>query len=457
MDRQWKQFTGILKDQFSDTAYNTYFRQLAIDSVVDGVLKLKAPSAFIKQTVDTRYRSTLEQLTSQVFGKPQLIEIMVDPSLGTKKKAAVSDQEEGMTETEEDDYAPVFMGQRPNSAIQSGLNPNYTMDSYVVGLSNNLAYAAAKAVVQNPNITYNPLFIYGGTGVGKTHLMHAIGNALVQKNPTTKVIYCSSEKFMNDFVESIQTKKTSEFRNRYRSCNLLLIDDVQFIAGRDSTQEEFFHTFNELHSRNTQIVLTSDRPPYELQKLEPRLMSRFQAGLMVDVQTPDFDTRVAILRTKCQERGENVPEDCINLLAEHATHNARELEGKLIQIIETAKLLGQPVNSDYVRKTLGSPQPQSAQIDSKKVLGSVNSYFNLRMADLTGPRRNKELVLPRQLAMYILYTECGLPFEKIGSMIGGRDHTTVMHGVNKITEVINRDREVQRMFIEIKQAMSMNA
>ncbi|MBI4037104.1 chromosomal replication initiator protein DnaA, partial [Candidatus Daviesbacteria bacterium] len=329
----------------------------------------------------------------------------------------------------------------------------YTLENFMVGLSNNLAYAAAQAVVQNPGVSYNPLFIYGGTGVGKTHLMIGIGNILLKKSPYLKIIYCSSERFTNDFIESIQTKRTNEFRTRYRSCDLLLIDDIQFISGRDSTQEEFFHTFNELQAKNTQIILTADRPPNEIQKLEGRLASRFQGGLMVDIQQPDFDTRVAILKAKCQERGEIVPERVLTLIAESMPTNARELEGKLIQILQTIKLSGQAITEEMVKNFLGQPLVSPQKIDHKKVLGHINQYFNLKMADITGPNRKKELVLPRQLAMYILYKECQLPYERIGEMLGGRDHTTIMHGVEKINEAASRDREIQRLLIEIKQVL----
>ncbi|MDO8498599.1 MAG: chromosomal replication initiator protein DnaA, partial [bacterium] len=336
-----------------------------------------------------------------------------------------------------------------------GLNPRYTLQSFMVGLSNNLAYAAAQAVIQNPGLSYNPLFVYGGTGVGKTHLMHAIGNELLSKNPRLKIIYCSSERFMNDLIQSIQTKRTGDFRARYRACDLLLIDDIQFISGRDSTQEEFFHTFNELQTKNSQIVLTSDRPPNEIQKLEGRLASRFQGGLMVDIQLPDFDTRVAILKAKCSERGDSVSESILTIIAENMPTNARELEGKLVQIVQGAKLTGQILTEDSVKKVLGQPtQPTGGQKpDYKKVISAVIQYFSIKMSEITGPRRKKGLVLPRQLAMYLLYEECKLPYEKIGDLLGGRDHTTIMHGVEKMREAVTRDREIQRMLIEIKQSL----
>lgn len=441
---KWSQVLQNIKSQVSLVNYRTWFSKSQAQSFNENILTIAVPSAFIKQTISTKYQDILNSAIKEVYGEEVLLDIKVDSSVEGRKE---SDEEEITLETF---TSPII---NTHNLTYANLNPKYTMENFVVGLSNNLGYAAAQAVIQNPGISYNPLFIYGGTGVGKTHLMHGIGNALIKKNPNIKIIYCSSEKFTNDFVASIQTKQTTQFRNKYRSCDLLLIDDIQFISGRDSTQEEFFHTFNELQTKNAQVVLTSDRPPTEIQKLEPRLQSRFQGGLMVDIQNPDFDTRVAILKAKCQERGDMVSEECLTLIAERTESNARELEGKLTQIIQTLKLTQRDINVDNIRNLLGVAPiipTGNFKIDHKKVLSQINEYFNLKMVDLTGPRRKKELVLPRQLAMFLLYEECKLPYERIGEVLGGRDHTTIMHGVDKIREAAQRDREIQRMMIEIK-------
>lgn len=442
----WGKVLEKIREQVSTGNFRTWFAKTSANEPIEGKLLISVPSAFIKNHLSVKLRGVIEEVTRQIYQQDLNLEFKVDPfmlfpSIG---KTIESDSELEL------EFSP------PPKVIRndlSGLNPKYTLENFMVGLSNNLAYAATQAVIQNPGTSYNPLFIYGGTGVGKTHLMHGVGNALIKKNPHLKIIYCSSEKFTNDFIQSIQTKKTGEFRSKYRDCGLLLIDDVQFIAGRDSTQEEFFHTFNELHSKNSQIILTSDRPPNEMEKLEARLMSRFQGGLMVDIQIPDFDTRVAILKAKCQERGELVSEECLTLIAESTQSNARELEGKLIQIIQTAKLTAQPLTIEFVSKYLGKPQMILQKVDYKRVLAEINQYFNVKMNDLVGPRRNKELVLPRQLAMYLLYEECKIPYERVGEILGGRDHTTILHGVGKIREAISRDREVQRLLIEIKQLL----
>ncbi|MCL5784422.1 MAG: chromosomal replication initiator protein DnaA [Patescibacteria group bacterium] len=439
MEKQWLKVLDNIRDQLSPANFRTWFVKTECQIGEGHTLTIIVSSSFIKDNISKRFLPILQSAIEQSFGPGWEIIFKVDPSLANKKIAE---------EEVELNFTP-SVAPHPNS----GLNYRYTLENFVVGLSNNLAYAAAQAVVQNPGTSYNPLFVYGGTGVGKTHLMHGIGNALLRKNPGIKIVYCSSERFMNDLVQGIQTKRTGDFRAKYRSCDLLLIDDIQFISGRDSTQEEFFHTFNELQTKNSQIILTSDRPPNEIQKLESRLASRFQGGLMVDIQLPDFDTRVAILKAKCQERGENLSENTLTLVAESMPTNARELEGKLIQIIQSAKLVGQPLTEETIINYLGKSPTASLKIDYKKVFSEINQYFNIKMTDMTGPRRKKELVVPRQLAMYFLYEECKLPYERIGELLGGRDHTTIMHGVEKIRESQQRDREIQRMLIEIKQCL----
>lgn len=442
MEKQWSKTLKILKNQVTGANYKTWFSKTALESVDNENIVIKVPSAFVKQQLSTKYIDDLAKAVEESYGKKLNIELKVDFSLDIKGKPSSDSEIELDFEVRAPDLS------------QTGLNPKYTVENFMVGLSNNLAYAAAQAVIANPGISYNPLFIYGGTGVGKTHLMHGIGNALISKNPHLKIIYCSSEKFMNDFIQSIQTKRTGDFRAKYRNCGLLLIDDVQFISGRDSTQEEFFHTFNELQAKNAQIILTSDRPPNEIQKLEGRLASRFQGGLMVDIQLPDFDTRMAIIKERCNEKGDSLTEECIILIAELVETNARELEGKLMQIVQTAKLQNLELNPDFIRKYLGKPQATSTKPDHKRVFSEINRYFNTKMSDITGPRRKKELVFPRQLAMYLLYEECKIPYERIGDLLGGRDHTTILHGVDKIRTAQGTDREIQRVLVELRQALA---
>ena len=432
--RLWHKFLETVKPSLSSANFRTFFSQTTLKEVEEDKITLSTPHAFIKETLNQRHLPLIEATFEKLLGKKVRIEIVI-------KQLESKPAEE---EPEEDFFQPV-------QTATTILNPKYTLENFVVGPSNNVAYAAAQAIVQNPGTSYNPLFLYGGTGVGKTHLMLGIGNAIFKKKPHLKIIYCSSEKFMNDYVTAIQEHKMGMLRSRYRMADLLLIDDIQFFSGREGTQEEFFHTFNELQTRNSQMVLTSDRPPHEIVKLEDRLKSRFAGGLMVDIQTPDFDTRVAILRAKCIEQGNILPEDSLKLIASSLDSNIRELEGKLIQILQALKAQNLSAEPENVAKFLGQSAKKPLTTDPKQVLSTICSFFNIALKDLTGPKRQKELVLPRHIAMYILSEELKLTVEKIGQVLGGRDHTTVMHARDKMKKLVSTDREVQRVFIEVKQ------
>ncbi len=440
-DKIWKSILDHLRSELSPTNFS-YFKQTSISEITQSSIILSVPTQFFAETLRQKFLLQINQAIYQILEQNLAVEFIIDSSKLTKGSFE--------TEDEEDLFSiPMYTSA---SIPATPLNTKYTLDSFVVGLSNNLAFAAAQAVVANPGISYNPLFIYGHSGVGKTHLMQAIGNELFRKNPHLKILYAPSEKFMNDFVESIQTKQMGAFRSKYRNCDLFLIDDVQFISGRDAMQEEFFHTFNEIYSKSLQIILTSDKPPGEIQKLEPRLVSRLQGGLMVDIQLPDFDTRMAIIKSKLLEKNDDLPEDILRFIAETTASNTRELEGKITQVL-SLKFQGQPVTLDMAKAKLGQSTIKTTRLDYKKVISEINQYFNVKTTDLTGPRRQKELVLPRQIAMFLLYNECKLPLEKVGQILGGRDHTTIMHGVKKIEEAQDRDREVQNILGELMQQL----
>ncbi len=438
--RLWHKALQLIKPEVGPDNFRTYFLKTLLKSVDEGSIVLATSSAFIKENLDQKYKSLIEQTLSKLLDKKIEVSFIV---------------KENPTQTEQPEEADFF---QPQQAQVSQLNPKFSLENFVVGPTNNLAYAAAQAVAQNPGTSYNPLFIYGGTGVGKTHLMLGIGSAILKKYPSFKVNYCSSEKFTNDYVHALQTKQFALFRTRYRGVNILLIDDIQFFSGREGTQEEFFHTFNELSSRNSQIVITSDRPPYEIAKLEDRLKSRFQGGLMVDMQTPDFDTRVAILKNKCAEQRYLLDEPSLNLIAASVETNARDLEGKLTQIIQSLKTKSLEGSVENIKKLLGRKDEATIKaLTPKQVIEKVGEYFKIRQIDLTGPRRVKNLVLPRHLVMYILSEELNLTVEKIGEILGGRDHTTVMYGRDKIKNLIHTNREIQRMFFELKQQLSTSS
>lgn len=434
--RLWHKFLETIKPTIGPANFRTFFSKTLLKSIEGEKIIISTPHAFAKETLNQKHLPLIESTFESLLGKKVRVEFIVK-ELETEK------------EPEPDDFF------QPIRAATSVLNPKYTLSNYVVGPSNNVAYAAAQAIVQNPGTSYNPLFIYGGTGVGKTHLMLGIGNAILNKKPHAKVIYSPSEKFMNDYVEAIQTHKMGGLRAKYRSPDLLLIDDIQFFSGREGTQEEFFHTFNELIGKNSQIVLTSDRSPHEIAKLEDRLKSRFAGGLMIDIQPPDFDTRVAILRSKCSEHQANLPEETLKMLAASFDTNIRELEGQLVGILQILKVQNLPPTPENISRHLQTKAaPKNGfQMEPKKVLDTICQYFNLNQKELLGAKRQKELVLPRHIAMFILSEDLNLTVEKIGLLLGKRDHTTVMHGRDKIKKLINQDREVQRILIEIKQKL----
>lgn len=436
--RLWHKFLQTIKPSIGHANFRTFFSQTLLKSFEGDKVIISTPHAFAKETLNQKHLPLIEQTFESLLGKKIRVEFIV------KEPEARTEEEQ----QEDDDFF------QPIQAAAPVLNPKYTLENFVVGPSNNVAFAAAQAVVQNPGISYNPLFIYGGTGVGKTHLMLGIGNALLKKKPHAKTIYSPSEKFMNDYVEAIQTHKMTQLRAKYRSPDILLIDDIQFFSGREGTQEEFFHTFNELVSKSCQIVLTSDRSPHEIAKLEDRLKSRFAGGLMIDIQPPDFDTRVAILRSKCLEQKVALPEETLKLLAASFETNIRELEGQLVRILQLLKAQNLPPTTENISQYLQATPKNGFKSEPKQVLEAVCEYFNLSYKELVGAKRQKELVLPRHITMFILSEYLNLTVEKIGQILGKRDHTTVMHGRDKIKKLANQDREVQRMLIEIKQRLT---
>lgn len=436
----WQKMLEVIKTEVSPSNFGIWFGNTDVSEINKNIVTLSVPSAFIKEQLTQRYIDLLRKAAVSIVGEEAQVDFLIDPSKLQKKKP--KELSEDMFQLQEAPLTPRV------------LNSKYRLENFVVGLSNNVAYAAAQAVVQNPGVSYNPLFFYGGTGVGKTHLMLGIGNALLDKNPDLKIIYCSSEKFTNDYVEAIRSQKMGDLRNKYRLADLLLVDDIQFFSGREGTQEEFFHTFNELTSKNSQIILTSDRAPHDIAKIEDRLKSRFQGGLMIDIQMPDLDTRVAILRAKCIERGESLPEEGLSLIAASFQTNIRELEGKLIQILQTLKARNLDPTPENIGQFLDNqPQNQPTSLNHKQVITTICDYFHIKQSDLIGPKRNKELVLPRHITMHILSEDLKMTVERIGEILGGRDHTTVMHGRDKIKELINSNREVQKIFIEVKHTL----
>ena len=336
--------------------------------------------------------------------------------------------------------------------IRSNLNPRYVFNSFVVGNSNRMAHAAALAVAEAPARAYNPLFLYGGVGLGKTHLMHSIAHYILEQNPSAKVLYASSEKFTNELINSIRDDKNEAFRNKYRNIDVLLIDDIQFIAGKERTQEEFFHTFNTLHEANKQIIISSDRPPKEIETLEDRLRSRFEWGLIADIQSPDLETRIAILRKKAELESLSVPEDVLLFIAKTVVSNIRELEGALNRILAFSSLANRPITVELANEALKDliSKDKPKIITADYIQEIVADYFHLKVDELKSAKRTRNIAYPRQIAMYLCRKLTDLSLPKIGEKFGGRDHTTIIHGFEKISKDLTKDMELSQIITELE-------
>lgn len=426
----WSKALDIIKKELAnDQTFNIWFSPIRFISVSNNSLILEVPNKFFKGWLLDRYMNVLNSGVQKASGR----DLKVDFVLGEPGDEEVLVKEK--TPEARKDAKPFwpFSRQGQDPAKEIGLSPKYTFDSFVVGPSNRFAHAASLAVSESPAKAYNPFFIYGGVGLGKTHLMHAIGQHALQKAPKAKILYISSEEFTNQLIGSIQNRSTQKFREKYRNVDVLLIDDIQFIAGKESTQEEFFHTFNALYDAHKQIVVTSDRPPKEIQALEERLVSRFEWGLVTDIQPPDFETRIAILKKKSEKDTIALPEDLFYFLGEKIKTNIRELEGALIRVVAYAKLINKEISVDLAKEVLKDMIIEGEKkITIDLIQKKVSEYFDIKLSDMKAKKRSKAIAYPRQIAMYLArqLTDCSLP--EIGDQFGGRDHATVIHACEKI-------------------------
>ncbi len=432
--RVWEAARAHLQVQMSSQDFNTWLRDAVLVGYEDGTFIIGVPNAFIREWLRTRLHRDIKHTVEQLAGRSVDIVYTVHVSAPSERP----------------NNGPLMEIAGQNAIVAGGttLNPRYTFERYIVGESNLFAHRAAMAVATRPGEAYNPLFIYGGVGLGKTHLLHAIGHRAAAQG--YRVLYVSSETFTNDLIHAIRSKTTDKFRNRYRNVDVLLIDDVQFIAGKESTQEEFFHTFNALHSANKQICLTSDRPPREIATLEERLRSRFQGGMIVNIHPPDFQTRLAILRSWTQERKVRLADEVLEYIAEQITTNIRELNGAFNRVVAQAELLGATVTLAHIRELLVDMLPREAPLTPEGILQAVAVYFRVRVEDLCGKSRKRTVAWPRQVAMYLLRQETDLSLPQIGQWIGGRDHTTVLHGCEKVAKELDRNPQLQRQLEEIR-------
>ncbi|MDR3540812.1 MAG: chromosomal replication initiator protein DnaA [Desulfosporosinus sp.] len=437
----WQETLEKLKNELSKPSFETWLSSTRLLHIDGDTLIISVPNEFAKDWLESRYAPLIRSSVQSVLGHSVSLRFIIPTPNG-------SYGEDPIQSMPIPSLIPIQNEQLPNS-----LNSKYTFDTFVIGNSNRFAHAASLAVAESPAKSYNPLFIYGGVGLGKTHLMHAIGHHVLQRSPNTKVLYVSSEKFTNELIDSIRDENSIEFRNHYRNVDILLIDDIQFLAGKERTQEEFFHTFNALHEANKQIIISSDRPPKEIPTLEDRLRSRFEWGLITDIQAPDLETRIAILRKKAKMENLQVPNEVMVYIADKIHSNIRELEGALIRVMAFASLSSIPINTEVAVEALKDiiPVNNTKQITIEIIQQSVAGYYHLSPSEFKAKKRTRAVAFPRQIAMYLSrqLTDSSLP--KIGDEFGGRDHTTVMHAHDKISQALRDDPQLEKKINEMIQ------
>ena len=437
----WRAALGELQVSLSPANFETWLRDTALVGVDDHRFRVAVPNGFAKDWLETRYRSLISQTLARIVG----YSVQVDFEVREGQTAAF----DGAT-TEPVRLEATRAG-GDNGA--TSLNSRYTFGNFIVGSANRLAHAASLSVAERPGHAYNPLFLYGGVGLGKTHLMHAIGNQVIARFPRKKVVYATSEKFTNDFITTIQQGKIDEFRNRYRKIDLLLIDDIQFIADKERTQEEFFHTFNAIHEDGKQIVLSSDRPPKAIGTLQERLRSRFEWGLIADLTAPDLETRIAILRAKAEEQGVPISSDVLEFIARKIVSNIRELEGALNRIMAYASMGAVPITIELAQAVLSNVlyNPKKRMVTPERIAQAVSDYYGVEMDALRGQKRDKSIVVPRQIAMYLMRAETDVSLLRIGAELGGRDHSTVLHACDKINRESQENDELRRELAAVRE------
>jgi len=427
----WKKVVENLQQQLVAESFNLWVQPLKPLSLNNSIFTLQVPNKYFSDWLKTHQKSNIEKIISAEIQNTVTLEFQEVQDLTSILKKV------------EDIQEPTSVNQPDKSLADENFNLRYTFDRFVVGASNRFAHASCEAVAKNPGHQFNPLFLYGGVGLGKTHLLHAIGNYIRKNNPALRVLYVTSEKFINEFIDSLRFEKPASFRNKYRNLDCLLIDDIQFLVGKQSSQEEFFYTFNTLYDSHKQVVITSDRPPKELPMLEPRLISRFEWGVIADIQPPDLETRIAIMRKKAEEERLYIPDDVVLYIATQIKSNIRELEGSLLRITAFSAFTGTPLTVDSVQKILKDvvrPPEDSAPITIEKIQKVVAKHFNLELKDMKSKRRTDAVAFPRQIAMYLARTLTDeFSTTEIGDEFGGKDHTTVMHACNKIKARMTTD------------------
>ena len=463
----WQTVLADLETIISRNAFTNWFLQTGLAGVEDDVATVTAPHSYAASTLQTRYAAQVERALTRIVGRPIQATFTVAGKMGAADIPVNIERDPPVPEPgrRPPERRPVSNGANDglvrsrqlelSPTAPNGLNPRHTFDSYVVGNSNRLAHAASLAVADRPGGKFNPLFVHGGVGLGKTHLLHAIGHRALEINPELQIMYVTSETFTNDVINDIRSGRMDDFRARYRRIDVLMIDDIQFIAGKESTQEEFFHTFNALYQNGKQIVISSDRPPRSISALEDRMRSRFEGGLIADVQSPDYEMRIAILGQKADDFGIRIPPDVIEYVAHKDQTNIRELEGALNKILMLAQLYQKPLTLPLAIEALtdSSIGMRRSTTSSIEVLEAVARYYKIGQPDLTGRSRKRDVTTPRQVAMYVLREETESSLVDIGRALGGRDHTTILHGIEKIERDLERDVQLRAQVMAIREAI----
>jgi len=444
-NEMWQQVLSIIQTKLSKPSFDTWFKATKASFLNDELLVITAPTTFAAEWLESRYTKLVRTTIFDYLGRQVDIKFVIEENKPPELAAP-----------------PQIVQQRPpvqEETFSHMLNSKYTFDTFVIGANNRFAHAASLAVAEAPAKAYNPLFLYGGVGLGKTHLMHAIGHYILENNPNTRVLYISSEKFTNEFINAIRDNRGESFRTKYRNIDVLLIDDIQFLAGKEQTQEEFFHTFNALHEERKQIVISSDRPPKEIPTLEERLRSRFEWGLITDIQPPDLETRIAILRKKAKAENLDIPNEAMVYIANQIDTNIRELEGALIRVVAYSSLINEDVSSHLAAEALKDiiPSGRPKMITIQDIQQRVGEFFGLKLEEFKARKRTKAVAFPRQIAMYLSREITDFSLPKIGEAFGGRDHTTVIHAHEKISQQVKTDQELYKIVQNLTEKIKANS
>jgi chromosomal replication initiator protein len=450
-DSLWQAVLGEIELTVSRASFVTWFKNTRLLRQKDGVLVIGVPNVFIKQQLERKYNDLVIEVLAKNGVSPERVEYKIHSFITIPEP--VADEPVLVTSPNPEAQKQVNNNNGLSHAYRLGLNERYTFDNFVVGSGNELAYAACQAITQLPGKKYNPLFVYGGVGIGKTHLIQAVGNHLLAEKPNSRVVYISTEQFVQEFVDALRFKKTNEFAKHYRSADVLIVDDVQFIAGKEKMQEEFFHTFNALYQANKQIIVSSDKPPKDIPTLEERLRSRFAWGMTIDMQTPDFETRCAIIQSKAYVQGLKLSVDVVEYLASLVQTNIRELEGVLNQLLAYCEMRELTPSLSVAMTLFKNSKTRAKHITPKQVIDKTAWHFQIAIDDMLGPKRDKDIVLPRQVAMYILRSELHLSYPKIARELGRKDHTTAIHSVEKVERELAFDEVIKSAVTDIRERL----